>query len=209
MRSSKGLFFLLMFSQLIFILSLESSAANNRPAWLISSDEIPKGWTVSTETVINDIRYYISFLNSKEDTGFSVETIQFDNTSEAQNYVIEEYSEWNQSDQLLYVFPQDKIDLSPVDIGVNWEVKSACCYSRGVLFSIEEIYIYIFGSQQASWTEIELLYNIQVIKILNFLDRDIPSNLISHTTEQSINSWLIALTVSSLITAVYITRKKP
>ncbi|MFX0124415.1 MAG: hypothetical protein ACFFAE_12305 [Candidatus Hodarchaeota archaeon] len=200
----------LLFIHLILISSLGTSAANDRPFWLLTSDEIPKGWTFSSEIVINNFRYYISFLNSEGEAGFSIETIRFSNASDAQNYVIDEYTKWNQTDQLIYVFPKDKVDLSLVDTGVNWEVKSACCYSRGVLFSIDHIYIYIFGSQEATWSEINLLYNIQLIKILNFLNRDIPSNLLepSKNESNSVNGWMVILGVSSLMIAVYIFRQK-
>ncbi|MFX1504857.1 MAG: hypothetical protein ACFFDC_01975 [Promethearchaeota archaeon] len=208
MRFLKGITSFMLFILLIFSFSSETSATPKRPLWLLTPEEIPKGWTFSSETVISDIRYYISFLNSEGDTGFSIETIQFNNASEAQKYVIDEYTEWNQTDQLIYVFPKDKVNLSPVDVGINWEVKSACCYSRGVLYSIDNIYIYIFGSQQATWSEIEALSNIQLIKILNYLDREIPSNLLDSSMEQSnsVNGWVISLGILSL--TGYIFRRK-
>lgn len=194
---------------LFLILPVQGKTLNNRPVWLLTVSELPEGWTPDLETEVGN-RYFFSFLPVSKSI-FSIETIEFPNTSAASDYVIEEYTSWQQEGQLEYVFPKDKVNLSVIDTGVIWEVKSSCCYSRGVLFSTDYMYIYIFGSQTSTWEEVRIVYSTQVIKILNFLDRDIPASLYLDSKPSKSNTVDGLLFPSSLISfgiAIFYIRKR-
>lgn len=210
LRPIQGIVVFLIFTQFFFVVLIDKGTAINRPAWLITPEEAPEGWEFSTEILIND-RFYISFKNPSGDAILAIEGIQFNNSNEAELYVTNEYLEWNRSGQLEYIFHKDKVNLSFIDSGVIWEVKSPCCYSRGVVFSIDNIYVYIFGSQQSTWSEINLIYTIQLIKIFDFLNRDVPPSLYEDTKlvpSNSTDGWFIIMSLASLIVLGIFLRRK-
>ena len=166
-------------------ISINSLASENRPAWILTNEELPKGWKFDFEVYNND-RFIMSII-PKEKTVFTIETIDFKNSSAALEYTKDEYHEWNLVNQLEYVFHNDLVDFSAVSFGVVWEVKSPCCYSRGVLYSIDNIYMYIFGSEAATWEEIKAIYSVQTIKLLIYLSKDIPSQLMKDAKDISSN----------------------
>ena len=175
-------FILFLMITLLGVLS-NSLAIDNRPTWILDNDELPKGWKYDFETFSDD-RFIMSIV-PKEKTVFTIETIDFENSSATLEYIINEYNEWNLINQLEYVYHNDKVDFSIVSFGVVWEVKSPCCYSRGVLYSIDNIYMYIFGSEAATWEEITAIYSVQTIKLLQYLNKEIPLQLIEDAKDNS------------------------
>ncbi|MHA1214865.1 MAG: hypothetical protein ACTSPG_06175 [Candidatus Hodarchaeales archaeon] len=159
---------------LILLITL-NTVKSERPAWLLTVSELPVGWRYDVEIQIKE-RYILSIYPT-DGVVFTIETLEFHNSSLASEYVIEKYSGWNSTDQLEYIFYNDKINQSWVDVGVTWEVKSPCCYSKGVLFSIDYIIIDIFGSQKSTWDQVKIIYSVQLIKLLNFLGKPVPSQL--------------------------------
>ena len=83
----------------------------------------------------------------------------------------------HEAGDLLYAFPNYRLSLENVDEGYAWEIKSPCCYSRGVTFSLNNSYIYLFGSQQSKWDDIVYIFDKQVVKLLNYYGRDVPEGL--------------------------------
>lgn len=139
----------------------------NRPAWLLNENQLPKGWGLSSEMEYNE-QYYL-LLKSDNGIAFSLETVKHANTTSATDTVNQEFEKNQAITAILYQFFTNKVDLNLIDAGYAWEIKSPCCYSRGVTFSIDSYYIYVFGSQQSSWYEIDYLYNLQIDKLLDFL----------------------------------------
>ncbi|MHA1974328.1 MAG: hypothetical protein ACTSW1_15115 [Candidatus Hodarchaeales archaeon] len=160
---------------ILTLLMTLNTVKSERPAWLLTESELPVGWSYDVEIQIKE-RYILSIYPT-DGVVFTIETLEFPNSSLASEYVIEKYSGWNSTDQLEYVFYNDKINQSWVDVGVTWEVKSPCCYSKGVLFSLDYIIIDIFGSQKSTWDQVKIIYSVQLIKLLNFLGKLVPSQL--------------------------------
>ncbi|MFW9992169.1 MAG: hypothetical protein ACFFD4_09000, partial [Candidatus Odinarchaeota archaeon] len=106
----------------------------DRPAWLLSSDEVPAKWTYNKELEI-DGRYYMKF-EAPSGAFFSIETLEFSNASAAELYVSDEINGWKIVGQLERYYPNEKVNPTLTDYGVAWEVKSPCCLSRGVVYSV-------------------------------------------------------------------------
>ncbi|MFX1256037.1 MAG: hypothetical protein ACFFCZ_30800 [Promethearchaeota archaeon] len=191
----------------VFVLTLISIshlglAFEERPLWLLESSELPNGWTYDAEFELDDWYYLNTFAPSE--ASFSIETFEYENQTLASNKVADELQQCKDVDatqSINYVFPNDNVNLSVVDNGYAWEIKSPCCYSRGVVFSIENVYIYIFGSQASTWDEVETVYNLQVVKVLNHFNREVPQNLLG----QSVNNVPSFGIVPALIALIVVT----
>jgi hypothetical protein len=83
------------------------------------------------------------------------------------------------------VFPNQRVNLSVIDTGFVWEVKSPCCYSRGVVFTVENVYIFVFGSQKATWDEVNTMYGYQTIKLLEYYEKSVPESFYNEINNQS------------------------
>ncbi|MFX1536251.1 MAG: hypothetical protein ACFFDI_18705 [Promethearchaeota archaeon] len=171
----------------VFILTIISYSHSGvtfeeRPLWLLESSELPNDWIYDTEFELDNRYYFSTFAPSK--AIFSIETLEFENQALASNQVADELQQCkdvHDALSLIYAFPNDSVDLSVTDNGYVWEIKSPCCISRGVVFSIENVYIYIFGSQASKWSEVEIIYNLQVAKALSYFNREVPENLLGQT----------------------------
>lgn len=151
-------------------------APADRPPYLISSNQIPKSWHFDLEMYVKN-RYFLQ-IKTNIPKAFSIETIQFDNSSAAKKFDVASMRELNSSGLTVNFYQNSpKVKLLGVDSGYNWEVKSPCCFSRGVSFTIGKYYFYIFGSQESKWDDIQLLFKAQASTMLKYLGESVPAGL--------------------------------
>lgn len=72
------------------------------------------------------------------------------------------------------------------------EVKSTSCYSRGGTFSIDSIYIHIFGSEDSTRDDITRIYTEQISDIYTYLGLNLPSGFLQSTNTNQAPAPLIA-----------------
>lgn len=160
---------------------------NTRPIWLINqSDMVFEEWKTDVDYFIDGLWYF--GLNAPHKGYISMSADYFSDVINATIKVQSDYARSvavDEAGDLIYVFPNYRLNLELVDEGYVWEVKSPCCYSRGATFSIENSYVFIFGSQQSKWEDITYIYDLQVIKLLNHYGRDVPENILLEIEQYS------------------------
>lgn len=202
----KSIFSLMLFLTigLVGLIPTASSTAE-KPLWIIDEEAIPSDWSYDTEFEV-DGRFYLS-LQAPSTATFSVET--FVEPINASERVIADYRnnlKVHEAGDLIYVFPNDRVNLSYVDNGYVWEIKSPCCYSRGVVFALNNTYVYIFGSQAAEWTEVSQIYTLQILELYDYYNLNLPDELRSEPSASNVPvdplSVLMGLTFVALVVLV-------
>ena len=188
---------LIIITILVFIpaFSSFSIAFENRPTWLLKSSELPSGWISGSDYDTGERYYFQVFTPNKDD--IFIETIEFKNQFLASEEVSERNAKLKKFTLYGYTFP-DVINFSLVDNGFNWQQKTQCCFIRGVYFSFENVVIGISTAKEISWSDIEELYDYQVMKILNHFGRETSDILDS-------NSLLTVFFIISIILGINIT----
>jgi hypothetical protein len=171
----------------------------NRPGYLIKNSQLPDTWIIDLETIV-DQRFYVQ-ISTPQTKAFSVETTNFVSESDSLAY-LNQQNHNIRTNGLIYVFFESKFDLSVVDDGYVWEVKSPCCYSRGVTFSIDTIYIHIFGSEDSTWDDIGRIYTEQISDIYSYLGMDLPPGFLPDTATNQLDAPLITTSLLILTFAI-------
>lgn len=171
---------LVLFLIFIFHLQLISSVTSfdDRPEWLLNKSDFSSIWSFDIDYKI-DNRWYFG-LNAPNGGFISLETMEFSSLESAVNKVETDLAtcyQVHQAGDLIYVFPNYRFVLNAVDDGFGWEIKSPCCYSRGVTFSMENTYIYVFGSQNSDWEDLTYIFNKQTQKLLDYYNRDVNPDI--------------------------------
>ena len=166
-----------------------SIAFENRPDWLLKSSELPSGWISGSEYEIGEKYYFQVFAPNKDDV--YIETIEFRNQFLASEEVSERNAKLKTFSLYGYTFP-NVINFSLIDNGFNWQQKTRCCFIRGVYFSFENVVIGISTAKEVSWSDIEELFDYQVMKILNHFGRETSDFLDSNSL---LNAFFIISTI--------------
>ena len=174
----------------LFIMTpISASSFNSRPVYLVGQNDVPKKqWPVDVDYKV-DNNWYIGF-KLPYGAYISIETSQYTSTSSALAKVSTENDsalEAQSTGQLFYAFPNFRFDLSSVSSGFAWEIKSPCCYSRGVSFALGTTYINIFGSQQSKWPDVEYIFNKQVVKLEQYYNIPVSSAMVQNITNYEKN----------------------
>ncbi|MFX0094653.1 MAG: hypothetical protein ACFFBD_23155 [Candidatus Hodarchaeota archaeon] len=167
--------FISLFILVILFYSQTGVTLEEKPVWLLTTSELPDGWAFDSAFQLDD-RFYLNILAPSEEV-FSIQTKEFENKTLASSQVTNDLQLCQEVEEVTYDFPNDKVDLTAADEGYVWEIKTLCCLSRGVVFSVETIYLYFSAGRASTWSEIEILYNYQITKILEHFGREVPNNI--------------------------------
>ena len=163
---------------------LSASSFNSRPVYLVDQNDVPATrWPVDVDYKV-DNSWYLGF-KLPYSAYISIETTQYSTPNLAIAKVTTENQsalQAQQSGELFYAFPNFRFDLNAISSGFAWEIKSPCCYSRGVSFSLGNAYINIFGSQQSKWPDVVYIFNKQVVKLEQYYNMSVSNAMLQNIT---------------------------
>ena len=164
----------------LIITPLGAYGFNSRPIYLVAQNDVPTNhWPMDVDYEVGD-GWYIGF-NLPYGAYISINSIQYSTPTLASAKVASENKsahDVQQTGELFYVFPNFRFDFNATSNGFAWEIKSPCCYSRGVTFSLGTTYINIFGSQQSKWSDVVYIFNKQVVKLEQYYNMSVTNGIL-------------------------------
>ena len=184
MKFQTKILFALGIISLFVVTPLSASSVNSRPIYLVDQNDVPvKQWPVDVDYKV-DNSWYIGFklpyaaYISVESTQYSTQALAVAKVATVNKSALQA----QQSGELFYAFPNFRFDLNAITSGFAWEIKSPCCYSRGVSFSLGSTYIDIFGSQLSKWPDVVYIFNKQVVKLEQYYNMSVSNAMLQNIT---------------------------
>ena len=164
---------------------ISTISSSSRPQWLLSQTDVSTQiWTIDDDYHATDGWYF--GLNAPNGGFISVQPQEFSSPNQALEKVLGDNATIQQvikTGELEYAFENYRVNMNAVTTGFVWEVKSPCCYSRGITFSLKNSYVYIFGSQQTKWPDLIYIFNKQVVKLQNYYNISVSNSMLQEINQ--------------------------